>query len=63
MPRRTISDPRVKVTAYLTRNLPVRLLDRVRAQARTHGTTVEWALNTALEVGLATLERQQRSAR
>ena len=63
MPRRTMGDSKVKVTTYLTRNLPVTLLNRVRAQAHAHGTTIEYALNLALEVGLARLERSKEAQR
>lgn len=55
MPRRT---PRSGVvTKYLTRNLPVTLLQRVRARAAVLNINLEEAFNLVVEAGLDALTR------
>lgn len=48
------------VTKYFTRGMPVALLDRLRVWAKTHRTTIEDALNFAVEIGLDRLERNAK---
>lgn len=56
MPRRTPRPANNDVTVYITRNLPRALLTRLRARAAVSNTTLEDALNIALEAGLERLE-------
>lgn len=50
------------VTKYFTRGMPVALLDRLRTWAQAHHTTIEDALNFAVEIGLDRLERTKKKA-